>query len=120
MEYLGRHLIAELYNCDVEKINNPEFVDFTLRKAAEVGNMHIINSFCHKFGEVGVSVVVIIAESHISFHSWPEHQYCAIDIFACGEQVKLEDSLSYLMRQFGCSTYSATEIRRGANIGKSQ
>jgi len=113
MEYLGRHLIVELYGCDYDRINNLEYVENTLKEATKLGNMHMVNSFFHKFGEVGVSGVIVIEESHISMHSWPEFKYLALDIFACGENVDIEKSLSFLLRKFEASKYSASEIKRG-------
>lgn len=83
LQFLGRHILAEFW----EGINftDPNFIEKTLKEAALHAGANILGAFTHHFGdELGVTSVVILSESHISIHTWPEHNYAAIDIFMCG------------------------------------
>ncbi|MBA9025849.1 MULTISPECIES: adenosylmethionine decarboxylase [Bacillaceae] len=85
METMGRHVISELWGCDFEKLNDMDyiervFVDAALKSGAEVREVAF-----HKFAPQGVSGVVIISESHLTIHSFPEHGYASIDVYTCGD-----------------------------------
>ncbi len=85
METIGRHVISELWGCDLSKLNDMNqieqiFVDAALRSGAEVREVAF-----HKFAPQGVSGVVIISESHLTIHSFPEHGYASIDVYTCGD-----------------------------------
>jgi S-adenosylmethionine decarboxylase len=81
---LGRHLIADFFGA--ENLQDPEIIEQALVNAAEAAGAKVLGSHIHDFGEgMGVTGVVTLAESHISIHSWPEHDYAAIDVFLCGE-----------------------------------
>jgi S-adenosylmethionine decarboxylase len=82
---LGRHAIAELWDCDVEVLRDESLLDTLFRAACEAAGATILHSHFHKFGdEGGVTGVVVLAESHASVHTWPEHGYAAVDVFMCG------------------------------------
>ena len=82
--YAGLHLLIELWEC--KNLNNPETIDKVLRDAALAAGATILHSHMHHFSPSGgVSGVVVLAESHISIHTWPERDYAAIDIFMCGD-----------------------------------
>ena len=85
MSALGTHLILELHGCETSKLNDVEFIRSVLIEAANEANATIVGEVFHEFSPIGVTGVVAIAESHISIHSWPEHEYAAIDMFMCGE-----------------------------------
>lgn len=85
MTRLGRHAIAELWDCDVEVLRDESLLDTLFRAACEAAGATILHSHFHKFGdEGGVTGVVVLAESHASVHTWPEHGYAAVDVFMCG------------------------------------
>ncbi|MGQ9479035.1 MAG: adenosylmethionine decarboxylase [Thermoproteota archaeon] len=86
MECLGRQIIAELYSCDKNLLDNLDHVRNTLLDAALKANTRIIDYRFHRFTPQGVSGVVVIAESHIAIHTWPEYGYAALDIFTCGDR----------------------------------
>ena len=111
--YLGQHLIIDLYTCDEGKINDLSYVEETLVQATIEGKMHEIFHQFHKFQEQGVSGVVVVSESHLSIHTWPEYKYAAIDLFACGNQVDLESSLNYILKRFGSTNYVIDKLSRG-------
>ncbi|WP_311267767.1 adenosylmethionine decarboxylase [Sphingobium sp. WCS2017Hpa-17] len=83
MTYDGRHLLADLYGCPV--LDDVALIETALRAAAESAGATVIGLHLHHFGEgQGVTGVALLAESHMSIHSWPEHGYAAVDIFLCG------------------------------------
>jgi S-adenosylmethionine decarboxylase proenzyme len=81
----GRHLLAEYHGCDREILNDREQVERLLRAAAEAARATVVGAVFHRFSPQGVSGVVVIEESHLSVHTWPEHGYAAVDFFTCGE-----------------------------------
>ena len=81
--FAGTHLLLDLWGAS--NLTDPELIDRTLRDAAEAANATILHSHFHHFGpDGGVSGVVVLAESHISIHTWPERDFAAVDIFMCG------------------------------------
>jgi S-adenosylmethionine decarboxylase len=109
--FAGLHLIVELWDC--EAITDAVSVDQTLRLAAEKASATILHSHMHSFSPSGgVSGVVLLAESHISIHTWPERSYAAVDIFMCG---KCDPYLAIPSIQSGLKAdkIAVEEIRRG-------
>jgi S-adenosylmethionine decarboxylase len=114
---LGRHLLLELFDCDTDAINNVEGVKGALIEAAKRAQATIVDVVFHEFNPFGVSGVVVIAESHLSIHTWPEHRYAAVDIFSCGDTLQPEVAASYLVEQFGAERTSVVEMQRGLFLG---
>jgi S-adenosylmethionine decarboxylase len=82
----GTHLLADLYGIEANLLMHANAIDTLLRAAASAAGARILHSQFHTFGEaLGVTGVVLLAESHISIHSWPEYGFAAADIFMCGE-----------------------------------
>ena len=117
MNALGRHLLLELFDCDLDAINNVEAVKGALIEAAKRAQATIIDVVFHEFNPFGVSGVVVIAESHLSIHTWPEYRYAAVDIFSCGDILQPETAASYLVEQFGAERTSVVEMQRGLFLG---
>ncbi|MFJ7744336.1 adenosylmethionine decarboxylase [Peribacillus sp. NPDC097295] len=112
METMGRHVISELWGCDFEKLNNIDlieriFVDAALKSGAEVREVAF-----HKFAPQGVSGVVIISESHLTIHSFPEHGYASIDVYTCGN---LDPNIAadYIAEALNAQTRENIELPRG-------
>lgn len=84
MDTLGRHLIGEFYGCDHALLNDVDAIRRTIQATAEAVGATILHVQAHRFAPQGVTATVIIAESHLSIHTWPEHGYAAADIFTCG------------------------------------
>ena len=83
MRFAGTHLLVDLW--DATNLDNPEEIDRILCEAAVVAGATILHSHFHHFSpNGGVSGVVVLAESHISIHTWPERNFAALDIFMCG------------------------------------
>ena len=113
MYALGTHLLVELYNCDAELLKKIETVKEIMISAAEQASATIVQVAFHEFNPFGVSGMVVIAESHLSIHTWPEHRYAAVDIFTCGDQIKPQVAAEYIAKKFKCSRPSLVEIKRG-------
>src|ERR1044071_7225418 len=110
---LGRHLLLELFDCDLDAINNVEAVKGSLIEAAKRAQATIVDVVFHEFNPFGVRGVVVIAESHLSIQTWPEYRYAAVDIFSCGDILQPETAASYLVEQFGAERTSVIEMQRG-------
>ncbi len=110
---LGKHLIAEFYNCCEDSIDNIDFVRDSMIEAAKIAKATIVAEKFHKFYPYGVSGIVIISESHLSIHAWKEYKYCAIDIFVCDTSLKLDEAISYLKAQLKSKKVEYYTIARG-------
>ena len=113
MYALGTHLLVELRECNTEILKNLEKVRNALVSAAKEAKATIVDVSFHEFNPFGISGVVVIAESHLTIHTWPEYDYAAIDIFTCGDIIKPEVAASFLIKQFECKNPSIVEMKRG-------
>jgi len=110
---LGRHLLIELQDCDTEVLNDLEFLSEAMETAAIDCGATIMGKSFHHFSPQGVSGVIVIAESHLSIHTWPEYGYAAVDIFTCGTTVQPEIAAEILIEKLGAKNHSVMEIQRG-------
>ena len=110
---LGRHIIAELYNCNLEKIDDVSFVEKVMLEAADKSGATVINSTFHHFSPFGVSGVIVIQESHFSIHCWPEYGFASLDIYTCGDSVDPWIAYAFLKEKFEASHGSTMELNRG-------
>jgi spermidine synthase len=113
MNALGRHILVEFYNCAPELMNDVTHIEKSMVEAAETAGATVINSTFHHFSPYGVSGVVVIQESHLAIHTWPEYGYAAVDLFTCGDSVDPWVSYKYLEEAFKASHGSSMECRRG-------
>jgi spermidine synthase len=113
MSALGRHILVELYNCEPELLNDVVHIEKSMERAASTAGATIINSTFHHFSPYGVSGVVVIQESHLAFHSWPEYGFAAIDLFTCGDTVDPWIAYDYLKTNLKASHGSAMQMMRG-------
>ena len=113
MNALGKQLLLELQDCDKEVLDDLSFLrDAMVAAAVDCGATVLGESF-HHFSPQGVSGVVVIAESHLSIHTWPEYGYAAVDIFTCGTSVEPEKAAEVLIEKLGAKNHSLMEIQRG-------
>ena len=105
--------MLELFDCDAEALNSLETVKASMVEAAKRAQATIIDVVFHEFNPFGISGVVVIAESHLSIHTWPEYRYAAVDIFSCGDVLQPEVAASYLVEQFASERTSIVEMQRG-------
>jgi len=110
---LGNHILVEFMNCDPAVLNEVAVIEKNMVDAASKAQATVINSTFHHFSPYGVSGVVVIQESHLAIHTWPEWGYAAVDLFTCGE-IDAWISFDYLKNCFGSDSYSAIEMKRGS------
>lgn len=113
MHALGTHLLVELRDCNPKIIKDLAKVKNALVSAAKEAKATIVDISFHEFNPFGISGMVIIAESHLSIHTWPEYSYAAVDIFTCGDLIKPEVAAAFLIREFESKTPSIVELKRG-------
>jgi len=113
MRSLGKQLIVELYGCTRDLLDDPKHSERILVDAVNRSGATIIQPFFHHFSPHGVSGVVVIAESHVAIHTWPEYGYCAVDIFTCGSQVDTDLIFEHIRTEFAAKEISIMEVKRG-------
>jgi S-adenosylmethionine decarboxylase proenzyme len=111
--HLGRHLLAEFYDCNPNTLNNPALIEEMMTEAAVRCGATVVDKNFHLFSPYGVSGVVIIAESHLAIHTWPEYGYAAIDLFTCGDTCNPEIAYDFLRERFHAGSASYSELKRG-------
>lgn len=113
MKALGTHILVEFYNANPTTLNQPDKIGDLMNHAAKLAGATIVSSNFHHFSPHGVSGVVIIAESHLTIHTWPEYGYAAVDIFTCGDTVDPWIAFEFLKKELDCEHHSTMELRRG-------
>jgi len=113
LKAFGTHIIVELSDCDAAILSDVDRVSQILVAAAREANAEILQTAFHRFTPQGVSGVVVIAESHLSIHTWPEYGYAAMDIYTCGNHTEPWRACHYAREQFGAKQMLTTEVRRG-------
>lgn len=110
---LGRHVLAEFYNCNSNVLNNVELIEKVMTEAANECGATVVEKKFHMFSPFGVSGVVIISESHLAIHTWPEHGYAAVDLFTCGDTCDPLVAYEYLKEKLSSGSAIYTELQRG-------
>ena len=108
----SKHLLLELYGCDCEKLNDESFLRCILNRAAKLANATVLNLISNKFEPQGVTAIALLAESHISVHTWPESSYSAVDIFTCGQNMMPELASQYLIKSLIAKEHFLRVIER--------
>ena len=108
----SKHLLLELYKCDYEKLNDESFLRCTLNRAAKLAKATVLNLISNKFDPQGVTAIALLAESHISIHTWPESNYSAVDIFTCGQNMMPQLASQYLIEALKAEEHSLRIIDR--------
>lgn len=114
---VGTHCILELHGCSFDILNDEQFVRETLRQASRQAGAVLLRLSSHHFEPQGVTAVGILAESHLSIHTWPEYGYAAIDIFTCGTKARPQQACRYLARRFAAREHSLLVLPRGGGGG---
>ena len=115
MKALGTHIIVELSDCNSEILSDVDQVSNILVAAAKEAKAEVLQTAFHRFSPQGVSGVVVIAESHLSIHTWPEYGYAAMDIYTCGDRTNPWKACYYAAAAFQAKKMLTTEVRRGLN-----
>ncbi|MEA4861871.1 MAG: adenosylmethionine decarboxylase [Victivallaceae bacterium] len=114
---LGHHLTAEFYDCASEILADAGKMENIFIGAAKASGATVLGSQFHGFEPQGVSGFVIIAESHFSVHAWPEHDYAAVDIFTCGENIDFDAALDYLKTALGSEAMVISGVMSRGIVG---
>jgi S-adenosylmethionine decarboxylase len=109
---VGKHCILELYGCDTAKLNDEAFLRDTITAAAKRAGATLLNLITHRFEPQGVTGLALLAESHISIHTWPESGYAAVDVFTCGDHTMPERACAVLAGELAASHHKLTSFRR--------
>ena len=111
-DFQGVHLLLELYGCNKEKLNDELYLRCQLNSAAKLAKASVLNIVSNKFEPFGVTAIALLAESHLSIHTWPESYYSAIDIFTCGRNMKPKLASQFLIESLEASNYLLKTIAR--------
>jgi len=114
LDAIGIHCLCELYDCPVEPLNDVATVERHLAEAVRRMGAELVGSVSHQFAPQGVTVLGLLAESHISVHTWPERGYVAIDAFTCGTRCRPRRACEYLSQAFKAERHVIRSIMRGA------
>lgn len=95
---LGLHILADLYGIEFDKIDHVEDVKALLEGAVKYADLSKLSSHFHQFNPHGATGVILLEESHISIHTWPEHGYAAIDVYTCGGKEKTFKAMEYILK----------------------
>jgi S-adenosylmethionine decarboxylase proenzyme len=113
MQGLGRQVLVELYACDIDKLNDERYIRTLLLTGTKESGATVITDTFHQFSPHGVSGVIVIAESHVAIHTWPEYGYAAIDIFTCGDSIDPWCIFDRAKGGLGAKHASSMELKRG-------
>ena len=116
LSHQSKHLLLELYRCDYEKLNDESFLRCTLNRAAKLAKATVLNLISNKFEPQGVTAIALLAESHISIHTWPESNYSAADIFTCGQNMLPELASQYLIEALKAEEHFLRVIERNPPV----
>jgi spermidine synthase len=111
---LGRHILVEFTDCNPEILDDVAACEGAMIEAAKKSGATVLGSNFHHFSPIGVSGMVVIQESHLALHTWPEYGYAAVDLFTCGGSVDPWLSFDHLKNQFHAKTHSVLEMYRGS------
>jgi len=110
---LGKHALVEYYGYDPLRIDDRQTVRAALLEGARMAGATVVTDTFHKFSPYGLSGVVVLAESHIAIHSWPEHRCASVDIFSCSALLRIETIINHLKEVFAATHLESTQLLRG-------
>ncbi|MEM0143468.1 MAG: adenosylmethionine decarboxylase [Candidatus Parvarchaeum sp.] len=98
MVVVGHHAILDFHGVSVGVLNYVEPLRTVMRKVAEEAKMHILAEDYHQFSPVGASGIILVEESHIAYHSYPESNLLTVDIYSCGDYEAFMNGVNYLIK----------------------
>ncbi len=112
---LSLHRLVEANECDLEPLRDPMLLEALVRKACREGRLTVKATHFFHYGNGGTTGVAVLAESHLSVHTWPEHRYAALDLFVCRpDRRRLDRVLDVLLEGLGSRRWSVAEVWRGS------
>ena len=118
MKTHGTHLLADLHGCDVGVLDDPVAIETAMLVAARSAGCVVIASRFHRFTPQGVTGLLLIAESHMSVHTWPESGYAAVDLYTCGD-THAHDAVERLAQALGADRVDWIRVARGQGTSPS-
>lgn len=115
---LGRHLTIEYYDCDARILADTPTMENIFVEAAQTSGATVLESSFHAFQPQGVSGIVVICESHFAVHAWPEHDYAAVDIFTCGDQIDFDLAAETLRKMLRSRSMIISNVLSRGIIGQ--
>lgn len=113
MTAIAQHVLLELYGVEEAVLNDPARLELALVAAAKAARCEVLGGARHRFSPQGASVVILVAESHLSIHTWPEHGYAAADLLTCGKTLP-EAGVAALVEALRPVRHEVRTIARGA------
>jgi S-adenosylmethionine decarboxylase len=114
---VGAHVLADFWGCQFEKLDDAELLMNSLRQAAKVAKMTILGEESFKFNPQGFTGILLLSESHISIHTYPEQGYAAVDVYTCGDGMT-EKAIDYLKEILQPTQVKEMQVRRGTGALK--
>ena len=112
----GLELLLDLHECQSDALNNPSALEKILVDAARAAGFDVVSRVAHQFSHQGVTLVLILSQSHIALHTWSEERFAAVDVYVCGEKDAIEAGLEIirenLIEQFDAVSSSHRLIER--------
>jgi S-adenosylmethionine decarboxylase len=110
---VGAHVLLDLYGIAAAQLDDPEHLRACLEQAARDGGAHVVESRFSRFSPQGASGVVILAESHVAVHTWPELGFAAVDVFTCGAPSVADGVADAVVRLLAPTRFEMQRIARG-------
>lgn len=120
MNALGRQVLAELHGISPDQLNDPALLERTLVASAQDAGATVVESSFNPFAPHGVTGIVIIQESHLALHTWPEHGYAALDIFTCSREIDPVNIATAFSEALGADRCDTQIIERGTGMSPSE
>ena len=112
LKFQGNHLLLELYECNNQKLNDELYLRCLINNSAKLAKATVLKLISNKFKPYGVTAIAMLAESHLSIHTWPESNYAAVDIFTCGLSMRPELASQFLIENLEASKHFLKTINR--------
>ena len=109
----GSHYLLDFFGCDSNELNSMAFWREHVVNASDVSGLEILKSDFHQFKPFGITGFLILSTSHISFHTWPENNYVACDVFSCGSESDTKKAVTYLKRHITHTRCEEKRVGRG-------
>lgn len=113
MKIIGKHITVDMYGCSFESLDNMDFVKHAMLTAVNEAQMTLLDFTSHKFEPQGLTALALLAESHMSIHTYPELGYAAVDVFTCGDHSRPDKAVAILKDFLKPTKVKTTNIRRG-------
>jgi len=109
---IGKHCILELYDCSRSKLDDEAFLRSTITAAVQQAGATLLQLITHHFEPQGITGLALLAESHLSIHTWPESGYAAVDVFTCGDHTMPEQACRVLIEELQAGQHSLRSFLR--------